>query len=207
MFVEYTKSIPPPWSRSCNDACSHPPRQAYLRSAAASTEVSRPWCAGDAQMANQHIQQTGTFPLRFRIERICRPSDRTVPDHKQHACLGLIEVNTHCNLTARDSSAFCRLLSQLRRHHRGRSANGCSTRSLPPRVKPGSGSPVGETRPSTNNLPEPVDAARRPTLRPSSSTLTHPAGHRRELSIQFSLPATVPATLQYLPAKFDGLTR
>jgi uncharacterized radical SAM superfamily Fe-S cluster-containing enzyme len=43
----------------------------------------------------------GDVPLRFqtRIERGCPYDCGLCPDHEQHSCLALIEVNDHCNLT------------------------------------------------------------------------------------------------------------
>lgn len=57
---------------------------------------------GDAQMylASARFNKPGSVPLQFQTEiRNGCPSDCGLcPDHKQHACLGLIEVNTGCNL-------------------------------------------------------------------------------------------------------------
>jgi len=56
----------------------------------------------DAQMYmdSARFNKPGTIPLKFQTEvRDGCPSDCGLcPDHKQHACLGLIEVNTNCNL-------------------------------------------------------------------------------------------------------------
>jgi hypothetical protein len=72
----------------------------------------RKWCAehgefealvyGDAQMYLdiQRFNKPGTRPLRTQTEvKDGCPSDCGLcPEHKQHACLGVIEVNTGCNL-------------------------------------------------------------------------------------------------------------
>ncbi|MBM3523022.1 MAG: radical SAM protein, partial [Alphaproteobacteria bacterium] len=43
----------------------------------------------------------GDVPQRFfsRTERGCPWDCGLCPDHEQHTCLGLIEINEHCNLT------------------------------------------------------------------------------------------------------------
>jgi uncharacterized radical SAM superfamily Fe-S cluster-containing enzyme len=57
---------------------------------------------GDAEMymASQRFNKPGTLPLQTQTEvRDGCPLDCGLcPDHKQHACLGIIEVNTACNL-------------------------------------------------------------------------------------------------------------
>lgn len=57
---------------------------------------------GDAQayMDSARFNKPGTIPLTFQTEvRDGCPSDCGLcPEHKQHACLGIIEVNTGCNL-------------------------------------------------------------------------------------------------------------
>lgn len=58
--------------------------------------------SSDAQMylASLPYNKPGTFPLGYSTEvRDGCPLDCGLcPDHQQHACLGLIEVNSHCNL-------------------------------------------------------------------------------------------------------------
>ena len=43
----------------------------------------------------------GDVPLKFhtRIDKGCPYDCGLCPDHEQHSCLALIEVNEHCNLT------------------------------------------------------------------------------------------------------------
>ncbi|MGH3995342.1 MAG: radical SAM protein, partial [Pseudonocardiaceae bacterium] len=57
---------------------------------------------GDARayLASARFNKPGTIPLAFQTEiRDGCPSDCGLcPEHKQHACLGIIEVNTGCNL-------------------------------------------------------------------------------------------------------------
>jgi len=51
-------------------------------------------------MAQQRYNKPGTLPLQFQTEvKDGCPLDCGIcPEHKQHACLGVIEVNTRCNL-------------------------------------------------------------------------------------------------------------
>ncbi len=57
---------------------------------------------GDAQMyiANARFNKPGTLPLQFTTEIAhgCPHDCGLCPDHQQHACLGIIEVNSACNM-------------------------------------------------------------------------------------------------------------
>jgi uncharacterized radical SAM superfamily Fe-S cluster-containing enzyme len=57
---------------------------------------------GDAQMYvdSTRFNKPGATPLQFQTEvRDGCPSDCGLcPEHKQHACLGMVEVNSYCNL-------------------------------------------------------------------------------------------------------------
>ncbi len=54
----------------------------------------------EAYMASARFNKPGTIPLRFstEIDRGCPHDCGLCPEHQQHACLGLIEVNTACNM-------------------------------------------------------------------------------------------------------------
>jgi len=56
----------------------------------------------DAEMYMEQLRfnKPGTLPLEFQTEVVdgCPLDCGLCPDHKQHACLGIIEVNTACNL-------------------------------------------------------------------------------------------------------------
>src|SRR5581483_3065417 len=58
--------------------------------------------SSDAEMYRRSLpyNKPGTRPLGFSTEvRDGCPADCGLcPDHQQHTCLGLIEVNSHCNL-------------------------------------------------------------------------------------------------------------
>src|SRR5262249_28721108 len=54
----------------------------------------------DLYMAQQRFNKPGTIPLEFQTEvaESCPLDCGLCPEHKQHACLGIIEVNSGCNL-------------------------------------------------------------------------------------------------------------
>jgi tetraether lipid synthase len=54
----------------------------------------------DMYLAQQRFNKPGTIPLEFQTEVAegCPSDCGMCPEHKQHACLGVIEVNTTCNL-------------------------------------------------------------------------------------------------------------
>ncbi|MGP3951404.1 hypothetical protein [Streptomyces sp. 7N604] len=57
---------------------------------------------GDAQeyVSSARFNKPGTIPLTFQTEVKdgCPTDCGLCPEHEQHACLGIIEVNTGCNL-------------------------------------------------------------------------------------------------------------
>ncbi|MGH2408869.1 MAG: radical SAM protein, partial [Chloroflexota bacterium] len=57
---------------------------------------------GDAEAYTSHsrFNKPGTIPLRFTTEIVhgCPHDCGLCPDHQQHACLGIIEVNSGCNM-------------------------------------------------------------------------------------------------------------
>ena len=79
------------------------------------------------RMCKDYIKP-GDKPLAFqnRTEFGCPYDCGLCPDHEQHSCLALIEINEHCNLTCpvcfRDSSP------QKRSTFRSRRSSACSTR-------------------------------------------------------------------------------
>lgn len=139
MFVEYTKSICPVCKVVVDAQVNIRHDKVYLRKRCREHGSFEALVYGDAQMylESARFNKPGTFPLRFQTEvRDGCPSDCGLcPDHKQHACLGLIEVNTHCNLDCPICFADSGHQPDATPSPR-RSVNGCSTRSLPPRVNP-----------------------------------------------------------------------
>ena len=54
----------------------------------------------DAYVRNARYNKPGTIPLQFssQVHRGCPFDCGLCPDHQQHACLGIIEVNSACNM-------------------------------------------------------------------------------------------------------------
>jgi hypothetical protein len=102
VFIEYTKSICPVCKVVVDAQVNIRDRKVYLRKRCREHGEFEALVYGDAQMYvdSARFNKPGTIPLRFQTEiRDGCPSDCGLcPDHKQHACLGMIEVNTNCNL-------------------------------------------------------------------------------------------------------------
>jgi uncharacterized radical SAM superfamily Fe-S cluster-containing enzyme len=102
IFLELTKSICPICKRvidaevnirdgrvvMCKRCPEHGPFEALVYSDA------------EMYMAQLRYNKPGTIPLEFQTEVKdgCPLDCGLCPEHKQHACLGIIEVNTACNL-------------------------------------------------------------------------------------------------------------
>ncbi|HEX5403028.1 MAG TPA: radical SAM protein [Pseudonocardiaceae bacterium] len=102
VFVEYTKSICPVCKVVLDAQVNIRGNKVYLRKRCGQHGWFEALVYGDAQayLASARFNKPGTIPLTFQTEvRDGCPSDCGLcPEHKQHACLGIIEVNTHCNL-------------------------------------------------------------------------------------------------------------
>ena len=102
VFVEYTKSVCPVCKVVTDAQVNIRDNKVYLRKRCRDHGEFEALIYGDAQMYMDSLSfnKPGTIPLRFQTDvRDGCPSDCGLcPDHKQHACLGLIEVNTNCNL-------------------------------------------------------------------------------------------------------------
>lgn len=106
VFVEYTKSICPVCKvvvdAEVNIRSADGTDKVYLRKRCREHGQFEALVYGDAQMYmdSARFNKPGTIPLAFQTEvRDGCPSDCGLcPEHKQHACLGIIEVNTGCNL-------------------------------------------------------------------------------------------------------------
>lgn len=102
VFLEYTRSICPVCKVVIDAQVNVRGGKVYLRKRCRDHGEFEALVYGDAQMyvESTRFNKPGTIPLQFQTEvRDGCPSDCGLcPDHKQHACLGLIEVNTHCNL-------------------------------------------------------------------------------------------------------------
>jgi uncharacterized radical SAM superfamily Fe-S cluster-containing enzyme len=102
VFIEYTKSICPVCKVVVDAQINIRDDKVYLRKRCRDHGSFEALVYGDAQMYldSARFNKPGTIPLQFQTEvRDGCPSDCGLcPDHKQHACLGLIEVNSNCNL-------------------------------------------------------------------------------------------------------------
>ncbi|WP_238847234.1 radical SAM protein [Nocardia arthritidis] len=102
VFVEYTKSICPVCKVVVDAQVNIRDNQVYLgkRCREHGWFEALVYSDAEAYLSMARFNKPGTLPLTFQTEiREGCPSDCGLcPDHKQHACLGLIEVNTGCNL-------------------------------------------------------------------------------------------------------------
>lgn len=102
VFIEYTKSICPVCKVVVDAQVNIRDGKVYLRKRCRDHGVFEALVYGDAQMYldSARFNKPGTIPLSFQTEvRDGCPSDCGLcPEHKQHACLGIVEVNTGCNL-------------------------------------------------------------------------------------------------------------
>jgi hypothetical protein len=102
IFVEYTKSICPLCKAVVDAEVNVRDNRVYLRKRCRDHGVFEALVYSDARMwfDAQRFNKPGTIPLQTRtaVERGCPLDCGLCPEHKQHACLGIIEVNTACNL-------------------------------------------------------------------------------------------------------------
>src|SRR5919106_2327774 len=102
VFLEYTKSICPVCKAVVDGEVNVRDGRVYLRKRCPDHGSFEALVYSDAEMYLdiQRFNKPGTLPLATQTE-VCDgcPLDCGLcPDHKQHACLGIIEVNTACNL-------------------------------------------------------------------------------------------------------------
>lgn len=102
VFLEITRSICPICKQTVNAEVNARDNQVFLRKQCPTHGDFEARVYGDAEMyvATQRFNKPGSRPLQTQTEvKDGCPSDCGLcPEHKQHACLGLIEVNTGCNL-------------------------------------------------------------------------------------------------------------
>jgi len=102
VFLELTRSICPVCKTTVNAEVNARDGQVFLRKGCPEHGEFEARVYGDAQMYVdiQRFNKPGTRPLATQTEvKDGCPSDCGLcPEHKQHACLGIIEVNTGCNL-------------------------------------------------------------------------------------------------------------
>lgn len=102
VFLELTRSICPVCKRTVDAEVNAREDQVFLRKTCPAHGEFEARVYGDAQMYLdiQRFNKPGSRPLQTQTEvKDGCPSDCGLcPEHKQHACLGVIEVNTGCNL-------------------------------------------------------------------------------------------------------------
>ena len=108
VFVEYTKSICPVCKVVLDAQVNIRDDKVYLRKSCPEHGQFEALVYGDAQMYldSTRFNKPGLIPLQFQTDIIdgCPSDCGLCPQHKQHACLGMIEVNTNCNLECRSAS-------------------------------------------------------------------------------------------------------
>ena len=102
VFVEMTRSICPVCKDVVDGEVNIRDDQVFLRKTCAEHGEFEARVYGDAQLylESMRFNKPGTLPLRTQTEvsEGCPKDCGLCPEHKQHACLGIIEVNTGCNL-------------------------------------------------------------------------------------------------------------
>src|SRR5215207_2752686 len=102
VFLELTRSICPVCRRDVEAEVVAREGRVYLRKRCADHGAFEALVYGDADryLEIQRYNKPGDRPLRLQTEVVdgCPRDCGICPEHKQHSCLGIIEVNTACNL-------------------------------------------------------------------------------------------------------------
>ena len=102
VFLELTKSICPVCKRVLDAEVNVRDNKVFLRKRCPDHGEFEALVYGDAQMYmdSMRFNKPGTLPLQTQTEVVdgCPLDCGLCPEHKQHACVGLIEVNSNCNL-------------------------------------------------------------------------------------------------------------
>jgi uncharacterized radical SAM superfamily Fe-S cluster-containing enzyme len=102
VFLEFTRSICPVCKRVIDAEVNVRENRVLLRKRCPQHGEFEALVYSDAELdlAQQRFNKPGTLPLALQTEvRDGCPLDCGIcPQHKQHACLGIIEVNSACNL-------------------------------------------------------------------------------------------------------------
>ena len=103
IFHELTRSICPQCKAVIDAQIIIRDNEVFMRKRCPSHGWFEGIISSDAQMYVDSIKfnKPGTLPLEFSTEVVdgCPLDCGLCPEHKQHICLGLIEVNTACNLS------------------------------------------------------------------------------------------------------------
>ena len=102
ILVELTRSICPVCKTVIDAEINVRDDRVYMRKRCPDHGTFEALVYGDAQMYFNSIRfnKPGTIPLEFQTEVVdgCPLDCGLCPEHRQHACLGIIELNTGCNL-------------------------------------------------------------------------------------------------------------
>jgi len=102
VFIEYTKSICPVCKTVLDAEVNIRDDKVFLRKRCPDHGPFEALVYSDATMYLDALRfnKPGTYPLETQTEIVdgCPLDCGLCPDHKQHACVGLIEVNSECNL-------------------------------------------------------------------------------------------------------------
>jgi uncharacterized radical SAM superfamily Fe-S cluster-containing enzyme len=102
VFYELTRSICPECRRVIDAQVILRANKVYMRKRCPTCGPFEALVYGDAEayVANGKYNKPGTIPLArgSAIERGCPYDCGLCPDHQQHTCLGIIEVNSACNM-------------------------------------------------------------------------------------------------------------
>ena len=102
VFYELTRSICPDCRRVIDAQVILRNNKVYMRKRCPTCGPFEALVYGDAEayVANGKYNKPGTIPLAFgtHVDQGCPHDCGLCPDHQQHACLGIIEVNSVCNM-------------------------------------------------------------------------------------------------------------
>jgi len=102
VFLELTRSICPECRRVIDAQVLIRDDKVYLRKRCPDHGQFEALVYADAEayVAGARLNKPGTIPLRFATEVVagCPHDCGLCPDHQQHACVGIIEVNSACNM-------------------------------------------------------------------------------------------------------------
>lgn len=102
IFWEFTRSLCPTCKRVIDAQVLLRENKVFLRKRCPEHGVVEALIFGDAELYTriQPYNKPGTLPLQFttEVKDGCPLDCGLCPDHQQHACLGIIEVNQACNL-------------------------------------------------------------------------------------------------------------
>src|SRR5918911_547657 len=103
VFYELTRSICPQCRRVIDAQILLRENKVYMRKRCPEHGVVEALVYGDAQAYTQMalVNKPGTLPLLFatEVDRGCPHDCGLCPEHQQHTCLGIIEVNSACNMS------------------------------------------------------------------------------------------------------------